>query len=68
MLLPFQVQVLAMWATARQWTSEAVVRMRDERGETTAGVILLVVLALSAAAIGAIIIDRMTSQAEKIPG
>lgn len=68
MMLPFQVQVLAMWATARQRMVEANARLRGDRGEMTAGVILLVVLAIAAVSIGALIVSKLNSQTSKIPG
>ena len=42
-------------------------RVRDERGELTAGVIFLVALAVAAVAVAAIVIARLNSQASKIP-
>ncbi|MBA3398472.1 MAG: hypothetical protein H0X22_06320 [Acidimicrobiia bacterium] len=68
MLLPMQVQVLAWWATARERVVDAGERLRDERGETTAGVILLVLLAVAAIGVAAAIIGKLNSQTSKIPG
>lgn len=68
MMLPIQVQVLTLWVSVRQHLTDAGERMRDERGETTAGVILLVMLAVAAVAIAGIIISKLNSQANKIPG
>jgi len=62
MLLPMQVQVLAWWATARDRVLDAGERLRDERGETTAGVILLVLLAVAAIGVAAAIIGKLNSQ------
>jgi hypothetical protein len=65
MLMPIQVQVLAAWFTIRD---HALARpTRDERGELTGNVIFLAALAVAAAAIAAIVIARLNSNAGKIP-
>ncbi len=77
MKLPLQVHVLRLWIDAkqrlidlgRQLHSEIEgPRLRGDRGEMTAGVILLVVLAVAAITIGAIIVSKLNSQTAKIPG
>lgn len=77
MKLPLHLHILQLWIAARQRLLEVGRRLRiemegqrlqGERGEMTAGVILLVVLAVAAITIGAIIVNKLTSQANKIPG
>ncbi|CAN5784961.1 hypothetical protein BH20ACT4_BH20ACT4_05660 [soil metagenome] len=77
MKLPLQVQILQIWIAAKQRLIELGRRFRTElegprlqgdRGEMTAGVILLVVLAVAAVTIGAIIVAKLNSQTAKIPG
>lgn len=77
MKLPLQLQILQLWIAAKQRLIELRRRLRTElegprlqgdRGEMTAGVILLVVLAVAAITIGAIIVAKLNSQTGKIPG
>jgi len=67
MLMPIQVQVLAAWFTIRDHAIELSRPTRDERGELTGNVIFLAALAVAAAAIAAIVIARLNSNAGKIP-
>jgi hypothetical protein len=68
MLIPIQVQVLAVWMTARSRVLESFARGRDdERGELTASVIFLALLAVAAVTVAAIVIAKITSNANKIP-
>jgi hypothetical protein len=67
MLIPIQVQVLAVWMTARDRVLETVTRARDERGELTANVIFLALLAVAAVTVATIVIAKITSNANKIP-
>jgi hypothetical protein len=68
MLIPIQVHVLAVWMTARDRVLDSVARAReDERGELTASVIFLALLAVAAVTVAAIVIARITSNANKIP-
>ena len=43
-------------------------RVRDDRGELTGSVIFLAALAVAAAAVAAIIVIKLRSNAEKVPG
>jgi len=61
------VQLLVAWMMARQRLVATTRRVRDDRGELTAGVIFLVALAVAAVAVAAIVIARLNSQASKIP-
>ena len=68
MLLPIQVQILAVWVTARNRVLDTVTHARDdERGELTASVIFLALLAVAAVAVATIVIAKITSNANKIP-
>jgi hypothetical protein len=67
MLIPIQVQVLAAWMTARNRVLESITRARDERGELTASVIFLALLAVAAVTVATIVIAKITSNANKIP-
>ena len=66
-MLQMQVQAMVMWTVLRRHVQHAVVRVRDDRGELTAGVIFLVALAVAAVAVAAVVISRLNSQAAKIP-
>jgi hypothetical protein len=68
MLLPIQVQVLAAWTSARIRVLETITHAREnERGELTASVIFLALLAVAAVTVAAIVIAKITSNANKIP-
>ena len=68
MLLTIQVQVLTAWMTARIRVLETTSHARDdERGELTASVIFLALLAVAAVTVAAIVIAKITSNANKIP-
>ena len=62
------VQLLTMMLTARDRAIDVATRARDERGELTGNVIFLAALAVAAAAVAAIIIARLNSNAAKVPG
>lgn len=63
------IQLLTMMLTARDRVVEVASRARDdERGELTGNVIFLAALAVAAAAVAAIIIARLNSNAAKVPG
>jgi hypothetical protein len=67
-MLPIQIQILAVWMTARDRVLEVVARPRDdETGELTGNVIFLAALAVAAAAVAVIVIARLNSNAGKIP-
>ncbi|MBA2387446.1 MAG: hypothetical protein H0V69_10180 [Acidimicrobiia bacterium] len=77
MKLPLQLHIWRLWIAARQRLIQLGRRLRTEfegprlqgdHGEMTAGVILLVVLAVAAITIGAIIVAKLNSQTAKIPG
>lgn len=67
-LLPLQVQVLTLWTVTRDRMIETARNAGDERGELTANVVFLAALALAAVGVAAIVISRLNSNAEKIPG
>ena len=63
------IQMLTMMFAARDRVLEVATRARDdERGELTGNVIFLAALAVAAAAVAAIIIARLNSNAAKVPG
>lgn len=63
------IQMLTMMLAARDRVLEVATRARDdERGELTGNVIFLAALAVAAAAVAAIIIARLNSNAAKVPG
>jgi hypothetical protein len=67
-MLPIQIQILAVWMTARDRVLEVAARARDdETGELTGNVIFLAALAVAAAAVAVIVIARLNSNASKIP-
>ncbi len=77
MNMPLQLHILRLWIAVKQRLIDLSRRVRTElegprlqgdRGEMTAGVILLVVLAVAAITIGAIIVGKLNSQTAKIPG
>jgi ABC-type Fe3+ transport system permease subunit len=69
MMLPIQIQILSVWMTARDRVLDTARHARsDDRGELTGNVIFLAALAVAAAAVAAIIIARLNSNANKVPG
>jgi hypothetical protein len=67
-MLPIQIQILAVWMTARYRVLDAIDRARDdEAGELTGNVIFLAALAVAAAAVAVIVIARLNSNAGRIP-
>ena len=62
------VHLLTMMLTARDRAIDVATRARDDRGELTGNVIFLAALAVAAAAVAAIIIARLNSNAAKVPG
>jgi hypothetical protein len=68
-MLPIQMQILTAWLTARDRVLDLARQARsDERGELTGNVIFLAALAVAAAAVAAIIIARLNSNANRVPG
>lgn len=68
-MLPLQIQILALWATAKDHVLDAARRARtDDRGELTGSVVLLAALAVAAAAVALIIVAKINSNANQIPG
>ena len=65
-LLP--IRILTAWLAAQDRLHHAARRARDERGELTGNVILLAALAVAAAAVGAIIVAKLNSAANSVPG
>ena len=68
MLLSIQLQILSTLLTVRDRVVETAASSRDERGELTGNVIFLAALAVAAAAVAAIIIAKLNSNAGKVPG
>lgn len=67
-MLPIQIQILAVWMTARDRVVDAISRARDdEAGELTGNVIFLAALAVAAAAVALLVIARLNSNASRIP-
>jgi hypothetical protein len=67
--MPIQIQILTTFLLLRERAADVVRHVReDERGELTGSVIFLAALAVAAAAVAAVIIVRLNSNAEKIPG
>ncbi len=68
-ILPIQVQILTSVLLVRE---HAVTMWRhardDERGELTGSVIFLAALAVAAAAVAVVIIAKLNSNADKVPG
>jgi len=61
--------VLAAFLAARQQLARSVEHVRhDERGELTGNLIFLAALAVAAAAVAAIIIAKLNSAANSVPG
>ncbi len=66
--MPIQVQILTAFLVLRDRMDDAWRRVRDDRGELTGSVIFLAALAVAAAAVAAIIVIKLRSNAEKVPG
>lgn len=63
------LHVLAAFVAAREQLARSVEHVRrDERGELTGNVIFLAALAVAAAAVAAIIIAKLNSAANSVPG
>jgi hypothetical protein len=68
-VLPVQVQILTTFLLLRDRAADAVRHARDdERGELTGSVIFLAALAVAAAAVAVLIIAKLNSNADKVPG
>jgi hypothetical protein len=68
MMLSVQLQILSVLLTVRDRVVDAAGASHDERGELTGNVIFLAALAVAAAAVAAIIIAKLNSNAGKVPG
>jgi hypothetical protein len=67
--MPITMRIITTFLLLRERAADAVRQVRDdERGELTAGVIFLAALAIAAVAIAALIVSRINSNADKIPG
>lgn len=67
--MPIQIQMLTAFLLVRDRLADAAHAARhDERGELTGSVIFLAALAVAAAAVAVIIIAKLNSNAEKVPG
>ncbi len=66
--MPIQVQIITAFLVLRDRMDDAWRRVRDDRGELTGSVIFLAALAVAAAAVAAIIVIKLQSNAEKVPG
>ena len=66
--MPIQVQIITAFLVLRDRMDDARRRVRDDRGELTGSVIFLAALAVAAAAVAAIIVIKLRSNAEKVPG
>jgi hypothetical protein len=66
--MPIQVQIITALLVMRDRMDDARRRLRDDRGELTGSVIFLAALAVAAAAVAAIIVIKLRSNAEKVPG
>ena len=66
--MPIQVQIITALLVLRDRMDDAWRRVRDDRGELTGSVIFLAALAVAAAAVAAIIVIKLRSNAEKVPG
>ena len=68
-MMPIPVQIITAFLVLRERAADAIRTVRDdERGELTGNVIFLAALAVAAAAVAAIIIARLNSNAAKVPG
>ncbi|MET0910719.1 MAG: hypothetical protein ABWZ99_14725 [Ilumatobacteraceae bacterium] len=68
MLLTIQLQIISTLLTVRDRVVETAAASRDERGELTGNVIFLAALAVAAAAVALIIIAKLNSNANNVPG
>jgi len=68
MLLSIQLQILSTLLAVRDRVVETTASSRDERGELTGNVIFLAALAVAAAAVALIIIAKLNSNADNVPG
>jgi hypothetical protein len=66
--MPIQVQIITAFLVLRDRMDDAWRRVREDRGELTGSVIFLAALAVAAAAVAAIIVIKLRSNAEKVPG
>ena len=66
--MTLSIQLLTLILTARDRAIDVATRARDDHGELTGSVIFLAALAVAAAAVAAIIIARLNSNAAKVPG
>ena len=66
--MPIQIQIITAFLVMRDRMDDAWRRVRDDRGELTGSVIFLAALAVAAAAVAAIIVIKLRSNAEKVPG
>jgi hypothetical protein len=67
--MPIQVRIITAFLVLRDRMVDAVRHVRhDERGELTGSVIFLAALAVAAAAVAVVIIAKLNSYANKVPG
>jgi hypothetical protein len=66
--MPIEIQIITAFLVMRDRMDDAWRRVRDDRGELTGSVIFLAALAVAAAAVAAIIVIKLRSNAEKVPG
>jgi len=68
MLLSVQLQIISTLLTVRDRVVATAASSGDERGELTGNVIFLAALAVAAAAVALIIIAKLNSNANNVPG
>jgi len=66
--MPIQIQIITTLLALRDRMDDAWRRVCDDRGELTGSVIFLAALAVAAAAVAAIIVIKLRSNADKVPG
>jgi uncharacterized membrane protein len=67
--MPIQVQIITAFVLLRDRAGEALRHAReDDRGELTGSVIFLAALAVAAAAVAVVIIAKLNSNADRVPG
>ena len=66
--MPIQVQIITAFMILRERAAAAARHVRDDRGELTGSVILLAALAVAAAAVAVVIIAKIHSNANQVPG